>query len=197
MSAVIDLTGMRFGRLIVRGRHGSLQSKGVKGQATWLCLCDCGLESIVRGQELRTGHTTSCGCRMVVHGMRHSREYRAWRGMKSRCSDQGVPNYDRYGGRGISVCERWNRFEAFFEDMGPCPFGRTLDRKDVHGNYEPSNCRWATWKEQQNNRSNNRVIEFWGARLTAQQWADKAGIRRDTFVRRLDVLGWTMEEALT
>ena len=155
----VDLTGKHYGRLTVLGRsHGA--------PSTWDCRCECGSLVIVRGGNLHSGSTKSCGCLRrdhakqlkIKHGHapkrgRPSREYRSWQAMKRRCFVSDNDNYRYYGGRGITVCERWkNSFENFMADMGPRPKRRTLDRIDSDGNYEPGNCRWATGSEQRLNQ---------------------------------------------
>lgn len=143
--------GHIYGSLTVVARD---QNHGTR--AVWICLCDCGARTSVIGKDLRSGNTKSCGHRkggVTTHGESKTRQYGVWASMKNRCNNITVKNYAAYGGRGISVCQRWlEKYENFLTDMGPCPEGLTLDRIDNDGNYEPKNCRWSTPKEQAQNR---------------------------------------------
>ena len=123
-------------------------------------------------------------CRLT-HGMKKTRVYTIWTRMKQRCLDLNSTEYKRYGGRGIRVCERWLKFENFLADMGEPPAGMQIERRDNDGHYEPSNCRWATVKEQANNRRTNRMIEFGGERLTVTQCAERIGIPPRRLQQRL------------
>lgn len=122
--------------------------------------------------------------------------YRTWQGMLSRCEHPSDPDYARYGGRGIAVCESWHTLENFTRDMGPRPPGMTVDRRDNDGNYEPGNCRWATASEQASNRRSTRLIEFNGKRQTLAKWSSETGIGRVLISHRLRA-GWSVVEALT
>ena len=201
MSRLIDLTGQRFGHLTVIKRAGS-QGKNT----TWLCRCECGKECIVQSSNLKNQKNISCGCnrrqlaskKFKTHGMAKTRLYKEWRRMKERCHLKTKDGYERYGGRGITVCSEWlNSFEAF-RDWALANGYRdnlTLDRINVDGNYEPSNCRWATNSEQQSNKSSNRFITFDNRTQTLSQWARETGIRKDTLRCRLEN-GWSVERAL-
>jgi hypothetical protein len=151
-----DLTGQRFGRLV------ALRAESADGVRRWVCICDCGNECrYLTGDLRRKVGVTSCGCkraealsakRAPVHGMTRTRTYKSWQSMHQRCANPNTKHFAYYGGRGISVCARWNEFANFLEDMGVRPPGRTLDRIETDGNYEKGNCRWATPAEQQANR---------------------------------------------
>ena len=163
-----------------------------------VCQCDCGKTVTVYLSAIRSGNTSSCGCRQhVTHGLTKSSTWQSWRSMRKRCTYKTDPEYRNYGGRGIEVCERWlNSFEAFLEDMGESPEGYTIERDDPNGNYEPGNCRWATRLEQSRNRRVNRYVEYNNERLCLAEWGERIGLSGSAIGSRLD-RGWSVEEALT
>lgn len=176
----IDITGQRFGRLTVIGYHDTKH-----GQTRWKCICDCGTEKVVYAQNLKNGDSRSCGCllhdfnkTLIVHGREPRRLHRIWSGMKCRCNNPTNKDYPRYGRRGITVYPEWSEFIPFREWAFASGYADdlTLDRIDVNGNYCPENCRWATPKEQANNRRNNRRITYMGKTKTFSEWADQFGI---------------------
>ena len=220
MGKVNDLTGQRFGRLTAIERAGTNKKRYI----TWLCQCDCGNTTIAVGSDIKSGHTRSCGClqrdrlieynksdskrsrtselnkvRKRTHGMRYTRIYKEWRSMIDRCENKSWKHYHNYGGRGISVCKEWrDSFNTFYEWAISNGYNDslTLDRVNVNGNYEPSNCRWATNKEQANNKRNSRYLTFNGKTQTLQQWADELEVDSRTLRSRIDKYGWTAEKAL-
>lgn len=194
-----NLHGKRFGRLEVTGY---INIPGRTGR--WTCRCDCGNVKNILARNLYSGMVNSCGCWQrekatadsTTHGMNDTREHRIWRGAKTRCFNPKEPFWLSYGGRGITMCERWkNDFAAFFADMGPSN-GLELDRIDNNGNYEPGNCRWATRKQQTNNTRRTRFIENDGKRLPVTEWGRLTGINSKLIRQRLD-MGFSVEHALT
>ena len=191
-----DITGQRFGMLTVL-RFVERVYKDNK----WECLCDCGRTSVKRGNNLKCGGTKSCGCnqgRPKNAGRKPATPGRyCWQSMRQRCYYAKDPHYHNYGGRGIAVCEEWRQsFDTFIRDMGPRPTPlHTIERMDNDGPYCPSNCRWATGKEQSNNRRNNARIAFRGITKTLSQWAGELGIKRGCLAYRLK--HWDLETAMT
>lgn len=194
MKKRIDLTGAVFDRLTVIEYAGNDKYKN----AQWKCRCECGTEKVISGASLRSGHTLSCGCfhkekasdwavkNKTTHGMRKSRTYSVWTNMRTRCTNPKYKQYKDYGGRGITVCDRWlESFENFLADMGEAPEDKTLDRIDNNGNYEPNNCRWATYHEQRMNRSDTVMFEG----KTVYAWAEELGMNYYTLYSRLKRYG--------
>lgn len=196
-----DITGKRFGRLTVL----SFSHIGGDGKAIWKCICDCGNSHFVDGCNLRRGNSRSCGClakelsssRNSTHGMTHHPLARTYRAMIDRCYNPSTDSYPHYGGRGITVCERWlESITNFVTDMGERPEGKTLDRINLDGSYCPENCRWATPTEQMNNRTNSRLLTCNEQTMTIAQWSKITNISYGAIWRRL-LAGWTVERTLS
>ena len=196
--------GERFGRLVYFAEaeyRKSNRNRRVKAR------CDCGAIGEYFLLSLRNGETKSCGCIQRegacyrTHGHTTSRkfspEYYSWASMMTRCNNPKSTHYDKYGGRGIAVCERWNLFANFLEDMGPRPLGTSIEREDVNKGYDPSNCVWATTKRQSNNKRDNTFLEYNGKRQTVAEWSEETGITYNTIIARIHRLKWSAEKALT
>lgn len=176
----------RFGRLVVL----ELADPSKTGAKRFRCLCDCGKETITYMQDLKSGHSQSCGCarielhakRLTKHGMRRSPEYITWCSMIKRCYNPASKAYAAYGGSGITVCDRWREsFQSFSEDMGSKPTSKhSVDRIDGSQGYGPGNCRWATQKEQSLNRKSTVFMEYNGERLCQKEWAERIGVSEFT-----------------
>lgn len=203
--SLIEMLGgvTRFGRLTVEGEAEPYRWRH-RAYRMARCRCDCGVVKSVQLSKLRCGETVSCGCYAAfrasaenrTHGMTRSREYRSWGSMIARCENPAATSFAAYGGRGITVCERWrNSFEAFFADMGPRPDGMSLDRIDGAQGYEPGNCRWAGAKVQSENRSTTHFIEVRGRSLSISEASREFGVMRKTIRQRL-AKGMTPEEAV-
>lgn len=195
-----DLRGMKSNYLTALCPTGLRQSSAV----AWLCRCECGEEVLISASRFLLGRAKSCGCktsyligkRLRRHGLTESPTWKSWKSMMDRCYLPAHKSYKDYGGRGIAVCERWGIFENFLADMGERPAGLTLERMNNSGDYEPGNCRWASRKEQANNRRSSNLLSMGGLCLTVAQWAEKTGIPSDTIARRIS-LGWSAERALS
>lgn len=188
-----DMIGKQFGRWTV------LADAGVSTEChrLLLCRCDCGNERKIRGTSLRSGGSQSCGC-TKTHGCSRTREYRTWNHMKARCTNPKSDNFRNYGGRRITVCQRWmDSFEAFLSDVGPAPTRHhTLDRfPDKNGSYEPGNVRWATQVEQANNTRANITYVIEGVEKTLSDWVADSGLKYTTVWQRLRN-GWAIKDAL-
>ncbi len=203
MGKVIDLTGQRFGRLVVIERA----ENDKRGRARWVCRCDCGEQKTISGHNLRNGRARSCGClqkevtaqRGKMHGQDGKRLYDIWFHMKSRCYNPKIADFKNYGGRGITVCEEWRHDVQAFYDWAMSHGYRdslTLDRIDNNGPYGPENCRWTTRTKQANNTRANRKLTLRGETQTVSEWAAILNISHSTIRRRLH-LGWSVERALT
>lgn len=205
---MVDMTGKRFGRLVVLERAGSTKSKS----AAWRCKCDCGSEVIVSGIYLRRGETRSCGClhreaarsAMLTHGASKSRLYKVWAGMKNRCYNEKASNYRYYGAKGITVCDEWkDDFEAFRRwslengyDEGAKAQECTIDREDNSKSYSPENCKWVNHTTQCNNQTSNRLFEHNGTTMTMAEWAREVGMKYTTLRARIR-RGMPFEQAIS
>lgn len=195
-----DLAGQRFGKLVVLNRAPN------RGRRTiWNCQCDCGKRAQVGAEKMKAG-TVSCGCYITEVIRRHghtysenkkpSRTYKAWVNMRSRVD--GVTDYyvRHYTSRGIAVCAQWHNFDAFLVDMGECPPGLSLDRKDNDGNYEPGNCRWATRKQQAANTRRTLLVVVDGETMCLAYACERIGVKYNTAHARIRNQGMTPQEAL-
>lgn len=186
MPSLINLVGRSFGRLTVETRAPDHEQPSGKKIARWECRCECGNTAAILGQNLLSGSVISCGCFNKEVHTRHGatrqrsgsryRTYRRWGAAKERCFNSATPMYRYYGGRGITMCDRWrNDFEAFLADMGECPPAFTLERVDFDGDYEPGNCTWIPKSEQAKNRRGNVLITFEGETMTLMDWSRHLG----------------------
>lgn len=207
----INHTGRVYGRLTVLRYIGSL-----KRRSRWECQCECGNVISVVAQSLLIGQTKSCGCyrrevtieRETTHGYSKTAIYNIWAGIVGRCTNPNNDAYDRYGGRGITVCVGWRSFENFHSDMGERPSKQSIDRINNNGGYwcghcddctsqgHPPNCRWATSKEQGNNRRKLRLLTYKNETLTMTHWAERTGLSVLTIFKRLE-RGWSIEKTLS
>jgi hypothetical protein len=205
----IDLVGRTFGRLLVKQLVSA-----IGGKLRWLCMCTCGTAHEATSSALTSGNVQSCGCWLrecrvtnktthgqSAHGGTHT--FHIFNGMHARCGNPNSQAYKDYGGRGITVCKRWAKFETFFADMGECPAGLTIERKNNNKGYSPANCTWATPEAQANNRrprsvQNRNALRFTykGETLTLKDWGARLNLSAITLYMRLHE-GWTLKQALT
>lgn len=196
MSKRIILEGKKFGELTVIRYLGNRK---------YYCLCSCGSNCIVDSDNLKRGHTKSCGClarkliaeRSRTHGKSTSKIYRVWKQMIDRCENENNKSFNTYGGRGVSVCKEWHSFKNFYSwamEDGYCE-NLTIERNDCDGNYCPQNCCWITKSDQSKNRRSNRRITYNGETKLISEWAEELGINRSTLRHRLDDYGWSIEKA--
>lgn len=195
-----DIIGARFGKLKVVGQFHK------DGRKLFKCLCECGNTVYTQKYYLASGRQISCGCvrktnrKHPTHCGSKSRLYKCWQGMKQRCGYENANEYERYGGRGIKVCDEWKRNFESFKDWaitnGYCD-GLTIDRIDTDGDYTPDNCRWVSYKVQANNKSNNIVIRYQGQSKTLMEWCETLNLPYSTIYKRIKESGWDCEDALS
>lgn len=196
-----DLTGQRFGRLVVQ----SIAVDEPYKKKQWLCRCDCGKEVVVSGSNLCSGHSSQCkNCQLtdvqqrnITHNQSHTKLYRVWNGMKQRCGNPNNKSYPDYGGRGIKVCDAWQSFDAFQTWAWSHGYGEgvEIDRIDNDGDYCPENCRWIDRVGNARNKSNNKLISYNGEEKTLSEWAAYFGVNYKNLSRNLNK-GDTLEEAV-
>lgn len=206
-----DLTGMRFGRWVVIERAENYKTPSGNTFTQWLCQCDCGSPAKnVYANSLLSGRSTSCGCQQREHaanvcgdlfrkhGDTKTRLYQIWSGMRKRCYNPKSSNYQNYGGRGIIVCDEWSVFETFkhwslengYDDS------LSIDRIDVNGNYEPSNCRWSTPTQQANNRRTSTLYEYNGEQHTLAEWCRMYDLDYNLVHKKIHYRGYTLDELI-
>ena len=188
-------SGDKYGRLTIV-EEAKPRKYGAKKHRRFICKCDCGNEKEVFLISLSSGRTKSCGClvseKNSTHGLSGKNSYKLWCGVRQRCLNSKNRLYKNYGGRGIKICERWLKFENFYEDMGDKPDGKSLDRIDNDGDYCPENCRWATDDEQANNRRGNVRIKYDGDIDTLANWCRRLDLKYTRIKKRFES-GWEID----
>lgn len=195
-----------MGKIIVGNKYDRLLVTAKLVGDRFDCLCDCGKEVSRSRWTLQSNQKKSCGCwriemiveRCTTHGKSHTLTHRSWGYMRSRCLDPNSSSYSYYGGRGVTICKQWDSFEQFLKDLGPRPKGKTLDRIDPNGNYEPSNCRWATRREQCWNKRNSRIVTAFGESKILEEWArDPRAVVGSKCIGNRIARGFTPEQSIT
>lgn len=201
MSKFIDLTGQKFNKLTAVERLENDNG----GIPVWLCKCDCGNFTRVRGKNLKNGAVKSCGCLLkkgtqTTHGLSDSKIYNIWNGIKARCFNPKSCSYKRYGARGISVCEEWkNSFESFYSWSIQNGYAEnlTIERINNDGNYCPENCKWVSRKEQCRNRRTNIVFEYMGEKHILMEWCEILNLDYKFIHNRIYKMGWSFEKSIS
>lgn len=200
MNRIEDLVGKKFSRLTVLLFLGIIKKKYL-----WECMCDCGNKKVVRGENIKNGTTKSCGCLIketaikthTSHGKTGTRTYHQWSGMIQRCKSTNIKTRKSYLDKNIKVCDQWLKFENFYKDMGECPDGLTLERIDNNKGYSKENCKWASRKEQNRNKSQNIKITYNSKTQVLTDWAKELQISFSTLQARIQKMGWTIERSFT
>lgn len=196
-----NIVGQVFGRLTVE----SFSHTDGRRRAQWHCICECGNKCVIPGISLRSKHTMSCGCLLAEnlkygsfsHGYTNTPVWKAWRAMRHRCRSMKIDRSKNYAGRGIKCCERWNSFENFLQDMGEPPNGYTIERIDVNGNYEPSNCKWISADAQYSNKTTTLFVYFHGEKYSFRDLVRASGLKHMTAYARYRTYGWTAERTFS
>ena len=200
MSRKAEMINKVFGKLIVIQENGKIGNN-----LAYLCKCSCGNEVTVRGNSLRSGNTSSCGCihksfvskLNLKHGMKKSPEYSSWQMMIDRCTNPKSKSWDRYGGRGITVCNEWKDFKQFYNDMGQRPVNHTLERINNSLGYFAENCKWATIAEQNRNTRRTRLLKIGDVTKCVTDWCEHFGVSKRTVSNRINRGKWPIELAVT
>lgn len=201
-----EVVGKRFGKLIVLSQEDDYVTPSGSRHKRFNCKCDCGNEKIILKEHLVSGKIKSCGCLRksaaewtLTHGEIHTRLYRIWGNMVNRCTNPNNPAWKNYGGRGITVCDEWHKYENFrgWSKANGYNESLTIDRINNDDGYCPENCRWVNTRVQANNKRNNHLIEYNGITKTLAEWADAMGVPYNNLHHRIQTLGWSVDRAFT
>lgn len=198
-----NLVGQKFGKLTVIAIH----SRDKRKNLLWACQCECGGNTVANAYDLRVGKVKSCKCLSkrgmhTTHGMarsgsKRSKEYNIWAAMLQRCNNPNDPNYSRYGGRGVTVCDEWKSFENFYADMGDKPEGKSLDRIDNDKGYNKENCEWRSLHEQSRNKRSTKFLYYYGEKYVQIDLLRKLGVSRQALFYYEKKYGLSTQEALS